>query len=450
MAELEDSDDNEGISRIQEKCQIAATLLGEWAPLSRSGFGQFSTPSSPKSHPVLNRLLSSKQKLLSLASSPALSSPVEERLSNSEENKLLKKLVPGPKVRDALFFRKSMEKEEEESDKDGFFKRFMRDSKDKEEEDGEKDGFFKRLIRDSKDKEEEDGDKDGFFKRLLRDSKDEDDQELSSSSDGFLKRLFRDKEEGEKDKEGFFRRIFKDKMNEERNEEEGKGSRSFEEDEKESFFRKLFKDKNEERKDNVLERNKEEHRSNRSIDEDDNESFLGRIFRDKNNDKKDGVRDRSNEEEEKGVRRSIEDDDRDSFFRRFFKDKTDHKRVIGHDRNEHEKCGSTEDAEKEGFFRKIFKDKHDQERKDEGHVKSEEHSKCNGSFEEEEISEFLSFRRLFRVHSEDGKSAGVNTNTGSPLDSSPGTENFFRRLFRDRDRSVENSELFGSKKHTEV
>ncbi|KAK9985071.1 hypothetical protein SO802_034596 [Lithocarpus litseifolius] len=36
MAEIKDLDDNEGISRIQEKCQLVATLMGEWPPLIRS------------------------------------------------------------------------------------------------------------------------------------------------------------------------------------------------------------------------------------------------------------------------------------------------------------------------------------------------------------------------------------------------------------------------------
>ena len=66
LAELEDSDDNEGISRIQEKCQIAATLMGEWPPLIRPQ----SESSSPGSkNQVLNKILSSKQRLLSLTSS---------------------------------------------------------------------------------------------------------------------------------------------------------------------------------------------------------------------------------------------------------------------------------------------------------------------------------------------------------------------------------------------
>ncbi|MQM13208.1 hypothetical protein Taro_046130, partial [Colocasia esculenta] len=298
MAELEDTEDNEGISRIQEKCQIAATLMGEWPPLMRPQSSAVNPPASPgssKSHPVLNRLLSSKQKLLSLASSPSSgSSPVQEDNNNgnsssasnvnskvsspSEENKLLKKLIPGTKVREAFFFKKSMEKDEEDSDKDGFFRRLRRDSKDKDDDDTDKDGFFKRLLRDSKDEEEE----------------------LSSSSDGFFKRLFRDKEEK-----------------------------------------------------------------------------------------------------------------------------------------------SGEDDEKEGFFKRLFKDKHEE--------RTEEDEKASGNTDEDESSDFLSFRRLFRVHPEECKAAPINENgsTAGSFDGSPGTENFFRRLFRDRDRSVEDSELLGSKKSRE-
>lgn len=71
---------------------------------------------------------------------------------------------------------------------------------------------------------------------------------------------------------------------------------------------------------------------------------------------------------------------------------------------------------------------------------------------EEEHSEFSLFRRLFRLHPDDGKAAGIdeNSNNGSFLEGSPGSEKFFRKLFRDRDRSVEDSELFGSKKQKEV
>ena len=70
--------------------------------------------------------------------------------------------------------------------------------------------------------------------------------------------------------------------------------------------------------------------------------------------------------------------------------------------------------------------------------------------EEEEPSDFSLFKRIFRVHPEDGKSSSANENNGGLFESSPGTENFFRKLFRDRDRSIEDSELLGSKKQKEV
>ncbi|XP_073115637.1 phosphatidylinositol 4-kinase beta 1 isoform X1 [Elaeis guineensis] len=511
MAELEDSDDNEGISRLQEKCQIAATLMGEWPPLVRVPPASASAPSSPKSKPVLNRILSSKQRLLSLASSPSLGSspPIEENsksnscgdensraLSSSEENKLLKKLIPGPKVRDALFFRKSMEKEAEESDKDGFFRRLLRESKDKEEEDSDKDGFFRRLLRDSKDKEEEDSDKDGFFRRLLSIHKDEDEKlGEEDEKDSFFRRIFKDKNEEKKDggndrneedkamrsveedeKDGFFRRLFKDKIEDkkdsgqERNVEKDKENESIEEDEKENFFRRLFKDKNEEKKDGGNDRNEEEGKYSRSVEDD---NFFRRLFKDKNEEKKVVWHDKNEEDKCNG---GIEESEKDGFFRRFFKDKheekkneghnrneevnnqngsfeedDEEKKVVGHDKNEEDKCnGSIEEIEKDGFFRRFFKDKHE-EKKNEGHNRNEETNKQNGSFEEENASEFLSFRRLFRVHPEDVKTRGSNENglSNGSLESSPGTENFFRRLFRDRDRSVEDSELFGSKIHKE-
>lgn len=337
MAELEDSDDNEGISRIQEKCQIASTLMGEWPPLIR--------PKSPVStsgskNQVLNKLLSSKPRFLSLNSSPPAQRSVsfspsatgnnslQEEIGKSspEENKLFKKLLPGAKVRDALLFRKSVEKEDDESEKDGFFKRLLRDSKDEDEDMiSGSEGFFKRLFRDSKNESDEKigsksaefEEKDGFFKRLLRDSKDDskedtkdDDEVLTSSTDGFFKRLFRDGKDTE------------DKA----------GPRSTEDDEKEGFFRKFFKDKFE--------------------------------------DKKDG--------DEK-----VNDDDK--------------------------------------------------------------------GIDDDEPSDFFLFRRLFRVHPEEAKAAAANENgnSGAAFESSPGTEKFFRKLFRDRDRSVEDSELFGSKKPKE-
>ncbi|KAM5577762.1 phosphatidylinositol 4-kinase beta 1-like [Rosa sericea] len=357
LAELEDSDDNEGISRIQEKCQIAATLMGEWAPLVRPQ----SESSSPGSkNQVLNRLFSSKQKLLSLTSSP----PAQRSFSFSpssgnslpedgggqlspDENKIFKKFIPGPKVRDALLFRKSVEKDEDDSEKDGFFKRLLRDSRGDDETGSKRRDSL--LFRKSSEKDDDDTEKDGFFKRLLRDSKG-DDEELTSSSEGFFKKLFRESK---------------------------------------------------------------------------------------------------SDSEDKSVSKSVEDEEKDGFFKKFFKEKFEDKK----DRNEDDdtahsegKCSkSAEDDEKDGFFRKLFSNKFE-DRKD-GNDKTEEGS-ANG--EDEEHSDFSLFRRLFRVHPEDGKSnANESTNGSSLLESSPGTENFFRKLFRDRDRSVEDSELFGSKKHKE-
>lgn len=352
LAELEDSDDNEGISRIQEKCQIAATLMGEWPPLIRPQ----SEPSTGSKNQVLNKILSSKQRLLSLTSSP----PAQKSLSFSpssggvaqedgsllspDENKIFKKFIPSPRVRDALLFRKSGEKDVDDSEKDGFFKRLLRDSKG-DDEGGSK---IRELFRKSSEKDDDDSEKDGFFKRLLRDSKG-DDEELTTSSEGFFKRLFRDSKSDV---------------------EEKSTSKSAEDEEKEGFFKKLFKDKSD--------------------------------------DKKDGT-DRYKDEE-----------------------------VV----HTEERCSkSTEDDEKEGFFRKFFRDKFEDRR--DGNDKADEGS-ANG--EEEDPSENSLFRRLFRVHPEDAKNNTTNeNNSGGFFESSPGTENFFRKLFRDRDRSVEDSELFGSK-----
>ncbi|TKY73839.1 Phosphatidylinositol 4-kinase beta 1 [Spatholobus suberectus] len=375
LAELEDSDDNEGISRIQEKCQIAATLMGEWPPLIQPQ----SVPSSPGGkNQVLNKILSSKQRLLSLTSSP----PTQKSLSFSpssgsnlqedgslqspEENRLFKKFMPGPKVRDALLFRKSVEKDDDESEKDGFFKRLLRDSKgddelgqkirdaflfrkssEKYDEDSEKDNFFKRLLRDGKGDDEE-SEKDGFFRRLLRDSKGED-EDLASSSEGFFKRLFRDSKNDSDDKTH---------------------TKIMEDEEKEGFFRKFFREKFE--------------------------------------DKKDG-----NDE--------------------------------GDITNSEEKCAKpAEEDEKEGFFRKFFKDKFDDKKDTNDKIED-----GTTNVEEEEPSDFSLFKRIFRVHPEDGKSSSANENNGGLFESSPGTESFFRKLFRDRDRSIEDSELLGSKKQKE-
>ncbi|QCE15210.1 phosphatidylinositol 4-kinase [Vigna unguiculata] len=374
LAELEDSDDNEGISRIQEKCQIAATLMGEWPPLIRPQ----SAPTTPggKSQ-VLNKIFSSKQRLLSLTSSPlpqrsmsfspSSGNNLQEDGSpqSTEENKLFKKFMPGPKVRDALLFRKSAEKDDDESEKDGFFKRLLRDSKGEDElgqkireafvfrkssekcdEDSEKDNFFKRFLRDGRGDDEE-SERDGFFKRLLRDSKGED-EDLPSSSDGFFKRLFRDSKNDSEDRTP---------------------NKTMEDEEKEGFFRKFFREKSE--------------------------------------DKKDG-----NDE--------------------------------GDIANSEEKCAKpAEEDEKEGFFRKFFKDKFEDKKDTSDKIED------GTTNVEEEPSEFSLFKRIFRVHPEDSKSSSASENNGGLYESSPGTENFFRKLFRDRDRSIEDSELLGSKRQKE-
>ncbi|CAL0319707.1 unnamed protein product [Lupinus luteus] len=373
LAELEDSDDNDGINRIQEKCQIAATLMGEWPPLIRP---QSAASSPGGKNQVLNKILSSKQRLLSLTSSP----PPQKSLSFSpssgnnlhedcssqspDENKLFKKFMPGAKVRDALLFRKSVEKDDDDSEKDGFFKKLLRDSKGEDElgqkirdaflfrkpsekydEDTEKDNFFKRLLRDSRG-DDEDSEKDGFFKRLLRDNKG-DNEDLASSSEGFFKRLFRDNKNDSEDKTH---------------------TKTTDDEEKEGFFRKFFREKMDDKKD---------------------------------------------DDDEGNVARS------------------------------EEKCAKiAEEDVKDGFFRKLFKDKSDD--KKDANDKIEE---STANVEEEEPSDFSLFKRLFRVHPEEGKSSPANENNNAGLfESSPGTENFFRKLFRDRDRSIEDSELLGSKK----
>lgn len=638
MAELEDSEDSEGISRIQEKCQIAATLMGDWPPLIRPAP---CSSSSSKSSPMLNRLLSSKQR----GTPPGLgsNSPIEENcnsgntgtdcngkmLTSSEEGKLFKKLMLGPKVRDAFSFKKSAEKHEDESDKDGFFRRLLRDSRDKEDEvdkdgflrrllskdkddeltsssesflkrffrdkdgklgeeigedgffrrifkdkneekkegdhskhgeedacngnieEGEKDGLFRRLFKEKND-EKADGfhgghtredranvsvdedDKEGFFRRLLKDKNEEkndggfrNDEVRSSRAaedddkDGFFRRIFKDKDEErikdknedrstaghannkneekvsicaeDDEKNGFFRRIFKEKTEEKRlsghskSEEKEKLSRSNVDDEKEGFFRKIFKDKNEEKRDSIPDRNGDEERISRNIEDDEKDGFLRRIFKEKYEEKRVIGHDRNVDEER--LNRSTEDDEKDGFFRRIFKDKNEERKVYGLERsvdeeklskgnNEDEKDGffhrifkdkheekktsgherieeedrvksSVDEIEKEGFFRKLFKDKHE-DKKNEGHDRKPEENQDNGNFEEEESSEFLSFRRLFRVHPEDTRNASTSGNPDGPSDSSLGAENFFRRLFRDRDRSIEDSELFGSKKQREL
>ena len=402
LAELEDSEDSEGIGRIQEKCQIAATIMGEWSPLMRVQ-SEVSTPGSKNQ--VLSRLLSSKQKLFSLKLSP----PMQKSLSFSpspgssvqddgsqlpaEDSKIFKKLIPSPKVRDALMFRKSGERDDEESEKEGFFKRLRRDSKGEgDETTSNSEGFFKRLMKDNKPEDEEvTNSSEGFFKRLLS-SKGEN-EELTSSSDG----------------NGMFKRLLRDN----KGDEEDLSANS------ESFFKRLL-------------------RENKKEDEEPNansEGFFKKLFRD------------SKTEEDK-VPKAIDDEDKDGFFKKLFKDKVDDKR---HADEKNETNGavladdkSGEEDEREGFFKKLFKEKPD-DKKD--IVKADDGSESEG----DESPEFSLFKRLFRTHSEDAKPTSEIENTSNGIvESSPGTENFFRKLFRDRDQSVEDSELFGSKKHKEV
>ncbi|KAK3118571.1 hypothetical protein QOZ80_9BG0701690 [Eleusine coracana subsp. coracana] len=464
--ELEDADDLDGIDKVQEQCQAAATVQGEWPPLVRPA--PPSPAASPRGNPMLSRIRSSKQRLLSLASSPSLGlSPTtsggnvaaaEDAVGtggnqpvtpSSEDNKLLRRLSIGPKMRDALLFRRSGEKDDEQ-DRDGFFKRLLRDSRDKEEEDGDREGFFKRLLKDSRDKENEDEDaeKDGFFRRLLRDSKEED-MELTPSSEGILKRLslFRDKEDrpGEEDeKDGFFRRIFKDKNEDRRDSmharhgDDERVGRSLEDDDREGFFRKIFKDKNDERKDGGHNKQDEREKTAANVEDDKKDGFFRQLFKEKNDEKKEGNTLIKKEGQEKG-QKNPEDE---NFFRRLFKDKNEEKKGATHDKNEDDKC---DDGDKENFFRKLFKDKHD-ERRNEGLDRNDDDGKGTSGIEEEDNTEFLSFRRLFRVHPEDAKGGHIESSQPNNIsEGSPGSENFFRRLFRDRDRSLEDSELFGTK-----
>ncbi|KAI8030136.1 Phosphatidylinositol 4-kinase beta 1 [Camellia lanceoleosa] len=328
MAELEDSDDNEGIGRIQEKCQIAATLMGEWPPLIRP----HNPPATPTSkNQVLNKLLSSKQRLLSLTSSP----PPQRSLSLSpssgnslqddgekaspDENKIFKKLSLGPKVRDSLFFRKSVDKDDEESEKDGFFRRLLRDSRD---EDGRK----------SMDKHEEDSEKDGFFRRLLRDSRDED-EEITSSSEGFFKRLFRDSKSDH---------------------EEKVISKLTEEDEKGGFLRKFFKEKFEEKR--GVDRNDDEEKGSKSAENDDKDGFFRKFFKEKFEDKKDG-NDRT-DDEGKGQANGDEEESSDvSLFRRLFRVHPEDAKTTAANENSNSGNFLESSPGTEKFFRKLFRDR---------------------------------------------------------------------------------------------
>ncbi|KAL5651178.1 hypothetical protein ACJX0J_036636, partial [Zea mays] len=214
--------------------------------------------------------------------------------------------------------------------------------------------------------------------------------------------------------------------------------KSVEDDDREGFFRKIFKDKNEERKDEGHQKPDEREKVGANIEDDKRDGFFRQLFKEKNDEKKEGSTPSKKEEDDKGHKNA----DDDNFFRRLFNDKNEEKKGIVHDRNEDDKC---EEGDKENFFRKLFKDKLE-ERRTEGPDKNDDYGKGSSGIEEEDNPEFLSFRRLFRVHPEDPKSGHIESSQSNNLsEGSLGSESFFKRLFRDRDRSLEDSEIFGSK-----
>ena len=182
-----------------------------------------------------------------------------------------------------------------------------------------------------------------------------------------------------------------------------------------------------------IDKEDEEHdKTKESAKEADQESFFRRLLRD-------------NKEEDEKVVRSEELANSEGFFRRLFRDRGDAEEKVG--------AKSGEEDEKDGFFRRLFREKSEDPReKRDGQDKDEDDDKGNASCDEDEGSDFLSFRRIFRIHPEDEKTLSTsmeNCSLSTP-ESSPGTENFFKRLFRDRDRSVEDSELFSLKRQREV
>lgn len=164
-------------------------------------------------------------------------------------------------------------------------------------------------------------------------------------------------------------------------------------------------------------------------------------------------RDSKNDFEDKTHPKSVEDEEKEGFFRNLFKEKIDNRRNNsgltdnGEISNSEEKCIKTaEEEDKERFFRKFFKDVFEDRKDANGKI---EENASNG--EEEEASDVPLFQRLFRVHPEDAKSSSANENesSGGLFESGPGTQKFFGQLFRDHDRSIEDSELLGLKKQKE-
>ncbi|KAL8166301.1 hypothetical protein V2J09_007800 [Rumex salicifolius] len=447
MAEIEDSDDNEGISRIQEKCQIAATLMGEWPPLIRP---QIEPASVGSKNPVLNRLLSSKQRLLSLTSSPSTQKSLSFSPSSAsnvgdeggklspDENKIFKKFIPGPKVRDALLFRKSADKDEDSSEKDGFFRRLLKENKDEDNHElgSNSEGFLKRLFRESKNDSDErsnsrsmgEDSREGFFKKIFKEKSDDRKEEINEESDRDTasKRSVEDADDHElvSNSEGFLKRLFRESKNDS---DERSTSRSMGEDSKEGFFKKIFKDKSDDRREEINEELDRDTVSKRFI-EDEEKGFFKKLFKERFDDKKD-VSDKN--DVDKVGSRSFKDDDKEGFFRKIFKEKSE-------DRKDMSERHDDQDDEKDGYVRKFYKEFFE-DKKDASDTIVDKII-VNGA--EGQSSDIPLFRRLFRVHPEEAKAS----TSGGNLDGSPGTENFIRKLFRDRDRSIEDSELLGLKK----
>lgn len=297
LAESEDISESNEILRLQESCQMAA-VMGDWPPLIKP---QKIVLSPGKSR--MFKLLSSRR-ILPLTTSPpqkaslpvalpaAITGDDAARIATDESEsfmKVLKKYMPGPKVRDALF-KKFREKDDEEPaerlpkdvEPDRFFRRFLFKEKEDEEKAGRNDdseGFFRRLFKDKAEPENravgDDEEKDGFFKKLFRDRSedrdrdrwDEEDRDLTSCEEdesgdfSIFRRFFRFHAEDE-DKsafnsvdsstftpenspghEGFFKKLFRER---DRSVEDSRALSAKKEDGSPvpgSFLRRLFKER---------------------------------------------------------------------------------------------------------------------------------------------------------------------------------------------------------------
>ncbi|BBN15657.1 phosphatidylinositol 4-kinase B [Marchantia polymorpha subsp. ruderalis] len=279
LAELEDVDDSVTIQKLQERCQSAA-LNGDWPPLIKP-HKNTSSPAGGKIR-MFNKLLSSRR-LLSTSSPPhqkqsssyTSPGPLEDgvregnKVSSDDTDstlKVFKKLLPGPKVREA-FLKKFREKEEEDGDRP---------------KDAESENFFRRLFRDKED-EERAGRSEDF-----------------ANPDGFFRRLFRDKHESD------------DRI----------GGRSIDDDEKEGFFRKLFRDKHDDRdRGDAREKGEDDEKISMNWEDDEVHEFhefslFKRFFRVHPEDESLGL---------DGITGTPDGSPGESFFKRLFKDREDSK-----------------------------------------------------------------------------------------------------------------------------